>query len=84
MDFVGIFIATIGAVTVVLSSNTSDVRLDPDALVQAISQRPFIIFSCVYIIGAIVLAALSRSRTGRNWVFIDVGLCALFGVSSLQ
>jgi hypothetical protein len=81
MDLVGIFIAIIGAVTVVLSANTSDVRLDPDALVHAISQRSFIVFSCVYIVGAIFLAALSEGKTSRDWVFVDVGLCALFGVS---
>jgi hypothetical protein len=82
MDLLGIFIAIIGAVTVVLSCDTSDVRLDPDALIQAISQKSFILFSCVYIAGAIVLAALSEARIGRNWVFVDVGICALFGEKS--
>lgn len=62
-----------------LASNASDVRLGPDALIRAISQTPFIIYSCIYICGAIVLAALSHGSIGRQWVFVDVGLCALFG-----
>jgi hypothetical protein len=82
MDLVGIFIAIMGAITVVLSSNTSDVRLDPEALIRAISQHLFIAFTCLYIVGAIILAILSRGRIGRKWVFVDVGLCALFGASS--
>jgi hypothetical protein len=81
MDLLGIFIAIIGAVTVVLSSNTSDVRLDPEALVYTISQQPFIMFSCVYVAAAATLAALSEMGMGKNWVFVDVGLCALFGTS---
>ena len=71
----------IGAVTVVLASNASDTRLDPEGLIRAISQIPFIIYSGVYIIGAIVLATLSEGSIGRNWVFVDIGICALFGLS---
>ncbi|KAJ7047522.1 DUF803-domain-containing protein [Mycena alexandri] len=78
-DFLGIFIAIIGAVTVVLSSNASDTRLDPDALLVAISQTPFIVYTCVYVVGIIVLSILSEGSIGRQWVFVDIGLCALFG-----
>ncbi|KAJ7179277.1 DUF803-domain-containing protein [Mycena filopes] len=78
-DFLGIFIAIVGAVTVVLSSNASDTRLDPDALLEAISQTPFLVYTCVYVAGIIVLSVLSQGRIGRQWVFVDVGLCALFG-----
>ena len=76
----GVVIAIIGAVTVVLSSNGSDTRLDPDGLLRAISQTPFIIYSCIYAAGAIVLATLSEGSIGKEWVFVDVGLCALFGM----
>jgi hypothetical protein len=79
VDLLGVVIAILGAVTVVLSCNTSDVRLDPDALIQHISKRSFLFFSCVYVVSAIVLAWLSETTTGRDWVFVDVGLCALFG-----
>jgi magnesium transporter len=81
-DLFGIIIAIVGAVTVVLASNASDVRLDPDALVQAICQTTFIVFSCIYVGGAIILAILSHTSIGRRWVFVDVGLCAIFGWQS--
>jgi len=79
VEFLGIFIAILGAVTVVFSANTSDTRLDRDALITAITQKPFIIYSIVYIVGAFILTGLSASQHGRDWVFVDVGLCALFG-----
>ncbi|KAH9947323.1 DUF803-domain-containing protein, partial [Amylocystis lapponica] len=78
-DFFGIIIAVIGAVTVVLSANPSDVRLDPAGLIHAITQRPFIVYSAVYVAGIIVLSSLSEGRVGKRWVYVDVGLCALFG-----
>ncbi|KAG5733984.1 NIPA-like protein 2 [Termitomyces sp. T112] len=78
-DLVGIVIAIIGAVTVVLATNASNTPLDPDVLLEAISQTPFIIYSCIYLVGAVILGALSHSGVGRQWVFVDVGLCALFG-----
>ncbi|KAJ8515997.1 hypothetical protein ONZ45_g6675 [Pleurotus djamor] len=78
-DLLGMFIAIVGAVTVVLSSNSSDVRLDPDALLAAICQIPFVVYCLVYIVAAIVLTGLSHGPIGRRWVFVDVGLCAIFG-----
>lgn len=72
-------IAIVGAVTVVVASNTSDIRLNPAGLIRAISQRPFIIFSCIYIVAAIFLATLSEGEYGRRFVIVDVGLCAIFG-----
>ena len=78
-DFLGIVIAIIGAITVVLSANPSDTRLDPEALRKAIVQRPFEIYAIVYIVGIVILSGLSEGAAGRRWVYIDVGLCALFG-----
>lgn len=78
-DLFGILVAIIGAVTVVLSSNASDTRLDPEALLSAISQPTFIVYTLIYAIGAVVLACLSQREVGKTYVFIDVGLCALFG-----
>ncbi|KAF4602260.1 hypothetical protein EYR40_005465 [Pleurotus pulmonarius] len=78
-DLLGMFIAIIGAVTVVLSSNSSNVRLDPDALMHAIFQTPFVAYTIIYIIAGIMLASLSHGPLGKQWVFIDVGLCAVFG-----
>ncbi|KAJ3575162.1 hypothetical protein NP233_g1274 [Leucocoprinus birnbaumii] len=78
-DFVGICLAILGAVTVVLSSNASDTRLNPRQLLEAIKQTAFLIYAGIYLGGAIILAGLSQGRLGRTYVFIDVGLCALFG-----
>ena len=68
-----------GAVTVVLSANPSDVRLNPEGLVEAIKQRTFIIYSIVYAVGVVILSGLSEGSIGKRWVYVDVGLCALFG-----
>ena len=62
-----------------LASNASDTRLNPDGLLGAISKPPFIAYLCVYVVGAVVLALLLKGSIGRQWVFVDVGLCALFG-----
>ncbi|KAI0370160.1 DUF803-domain-containing protein [Pilatotrama ljubarskyi] len=78
-DFLGIVIAIIGAVTVVLSANPSDTRLDPDGLIKAIRQRAFEVYAIVYIVGMFILSGLSEGPAGKRWVYIDVGLCALFG-----
>ncbi|KAK7695567.1 hypothetical protein QCA50_000203 [Cerrena zonata] len=78
-DFFGIIIAIIGAITVVLSTNPSDTRLSPKALIEAISRRPFVIYSTVYAVGIVILSGLSEGRFGKRVVYVDVGLCALFG-----
>ncbi|CDO74283.1 hypothetical protein BN946_scf184663.g4 [Trametes cinnabarina] len=78
-DFLGIIIAIIGAITVVLSANPSETRLDPKHLIEAITHRPFQIYALVYMVGIFSLAYLSEGPPGRRWVYIDVGICALFG-----
>jgi hypothetical protein len=69
----------IGAITLVLSSNTSDTRLSPEELFKAVSQQAFLIFSAIYVVCASILMGLSEGSAGRRWVIVDVGLCALFG-----
>lgn len=81
-DLAGILCAMIGAITVVLSTPSSDEGpppLTPDALIAAISQRSFVVFSIIYLVGAVVLAGLSEGGLGRRIVVVDVGLCAIFG-----
>ncbi|EIW61768.1 DUF803-domain-containing protein [Trametes versicolor FP-101664 SS1] len=78
-DFLGIIIAIVGAVTVVLSANASDTRLDPKSLLEAISQRAFQVYTIVYVVGMFILSGLSEGPAGRRWVYVDIGLCALFG-----
>ncbi|KAI0722172.1 magnesium transporter NIPA-domain-containing protein [Cerioporus squamosus] len=78
-DFLGIIIAVLGAVTVVLSANPSDTRLDPDGLIKAITTRPFEIYAITYVAGIVILSGLSEGPAGKRLVYVDVGLCALFG-----
>lgn len=79
LDIFGIVVAVVGAVTVVLSSNASDARLGPSELVQAISQRLFVAYTIIYAIGGAMLGMFSEGKLGRQHVFVDVGLCAIFG-----
>lgn len=69
----------LGAITVVLSASSSDRRLDPDALIHAITQNAFIVLAGLYAAGAAVLVSLSSRRIGREHVWVDIGACALFG-----
>lgn len=81
-DLAGILCAMIGAITVVLSTPSPDESpppLTPDALIAAISQRSFVVFTIIYLVGAVVLAGLSEGGFGRRIVVVDVGLCAIFG-----
>ncbi|KAL5527612.1 hypothetical protein ACEPAG_6413 [Sanghuangporus baumii] len=78
-DLLGILLAILGAITVVLSASSSDRRLDPDALIHAITQKPFIVLAAIYAGGAAFLVSLSSQRLGQEHVWVDVGACALFG-----
>ncbi|KAF9509487.1 hypothetical protein BS47DRAFT_1301379 [Hydnum rufescens UP504] len=78
-DVLGLALCIVGVVTIVLASKSSDVRLDPDGLIHAVSQRLFIVYSVVCIILASILALLSDRPVGHQHVWIDLGLCALFG-----
>ncbi|KAF5370101.1 hypothetical protein D9758_001204 [Tetrapyrgos nigripes] len=65
-DLLGIIIAIIGAVTVVFSSNASDGRLNPDALIHAISQTPFIVYSCGFtVLSTKAVSTLLTMRWGE-------------------
>lgn len=78
-DLLGVGLSILGAVTVVLSANPSDVRLDPNSLIRALTQRPFIFMAVIYVVGVISLVGLSSQQIGSEYVYIDVGACALFG-----
>ncbi|KAG1810693.1 magnesium transporter NIPA-domain-containing protein, partial [Suillus subaureus] len=81
-DLAGILCAMIRAITVVLSTPSYDEGpppLAPDALIAAMSQRSFVVFTIIYLVGAMVLAGLGESGFGRRIVVVDVGLCAIFG-----
>ncbi|GJE84939.1 magnesium transporter NIPA-domain-containing protein [Phanerochaete sordida] len=78
-DFLGVMIAIVGAVTVVLSANPSDTKFDTPALLHALAQKPFIVYAAIYVVGAVILSGLSEGQAGEKYVFVDVGLCAIFG-----
>lgn len=79
LDLFGVVLAILGAVTVVLSANPSDTRLDPDGLIHAISQRAFIVLASLYVAGVVVCVSLSPTKAGQEHVVIDIGACALLG-----
>ncbi|KZW04038.1 DUF803-domain-containing protein [Exidia glandulosa HHB12029] len=78
-DILGIGLAILGAVTVVSAAKTSDLRLDPEALLEAIQQRMFVIYSGICVAVVIPLVWLSGRGAGEEWIGVDIGICALFG-----
>lgn len=78
-DLVGIALAILGAVTVVVASKSSDVRLDPQGLLKAVQRVSFIVYASITSVAIIILSILSERAIGHHYVYIDVGLCALFG-----
>ncbi|CAE6478719.1 unnamed protein product [Rhizoctonia solani] len=87
-DLLGIGLSILGAMTVVYASQSSSARLDPDALIYAITRIPFVIWAIINVVAIILLSGLSSQRTklensgwmqGDRWALVDVGLCALFG-----
>ncbi|CAD6896786.1 unnamed protein product [Tilletia controversa] len=78
-DLGGIFLAIVGAVTVVFSSRTDDVALGPDGLLEAIRRGVFLVYMGVVLCLGAVFAGLSLTRLGDQFVLLDVGTCAIFG-----
>lgn len=78
-DIGGILLAIIGAVTVVFSSKQSDATLNPDELMEAISQKGFIAYVIVAFILAATLAWASTTVLGQRYILLDVGVCAVLG-----
>ncbi|KAG8928369.1 plasma membrane fusion protein prm1, partial [Tulasnella sp. 417] len=78
-DLLGIAAAIVGAITVVIASKSSDVRLGPKELIEAITRPSFAIYACVVVTVMVILMVLSEQPIGHEFVYIDVGLCALFG-----
>ncbi|KIJ56639.1 hypothetical protein M422DRAFT_22793 [Sphaerobolus stellatus SS14] len=78
-DLLGVVLAIFGAVTIVGAGKSSDVRLDPKGLIKAITRKAFVIYAIVCAVLMGILGLLSAGAAARRWVFVDVGLCALFG-----
>lgn len=78
-DLIGIFLCILGALSVVSSAKPTDTRLSMEGLITALKQPIFITYSILSLIGSILLAIISEGNKGREWVWVDVGLCAIFG-----
>lgn len=78
-DLGGIFLAIIGAVTVVVSSKQSDATLNPDELQKAILRPEFLAYTGIVIVFAILLAYISSTSLGDRYILLDLGVCALLG-----
>jgi hypothetical protein len=57
----------------------ADGQLDPDQLLHAITQIPFIVYTILTLLSLIGLMILSESKYGERLIGIDIGVCALFG-----
>ncbi|KAI5864587.1 DUF803-domain-containing protein [Durotheca rogersii] len=77
-DFWGVLIAVGGAVTVVLSANQEETKLDPQDVWDAITTMEFEIYMGVSVFFIIVLMWASP-RYGHRTILIDLGLVGLFG-----
>lgn len=77
-DFWGVVIAVFGAVTVVLSASSQETKLDPHAVLEAISTTEFEIYMGVTC-GLIVLLMWLSPKYGNRTILIDLSLVGLFG-----
>ncbi|EFY87237.1 DUF803 domain membrane protein [Metarhizium acridum CQMa 102] len=77
-DFWGVVIAVGGVVTVVLSANQEETKLEPHDVWHAITTMEFEIYLGVTV-SLIVLLMWASSKYGRRTVLIDLGLVGLFG-----
>lgn len=78
-DFWGVVIAVGGVVTVVLSANQEETKLNPHDVLDAITTMAFEIYLSVTVFLIVCLMWLSP-RYGRRTILIDLGLVGLFGM----
>jgi len=77
-DFWGVVIAIGGAVTVVLSANTQEKKLRPDALWGDIKRWEFLVYVAITTVFIVVLMFASP-KYGQRTILVDLGLVGLFG-----
>lgn len=78
-DFWAVVVAVAGVVTVVLSANTQETKLNPHDVWGAITTLEFEIYLGLTVLLIVVLMWASP-RYGRRTILIDLGLVGLFGV----
>lgn len=79
-DFWGVVVAVAGAVTVVLSADTQETKLDPHAVWEHITSTGFEIYMGVTC-GLIIFLMWLSPRYGNRTILVDLGLVGLFGKS---
>lgn len=77
-DFWGVIIAIAGAVTVVLSANTQETKLEPHDVWKAITTMEFEVYMAVSC-SLIALLMWASPRYGNRTILIDLGLVGLLG-----
>jgi drug/metabolite transporter (DMT)-like permease len=77
-DFWGVIIAIAGAVTVVLSANTQETKLEPHDVWRAITTMEFEIYMAVTC-SLIAVLMWASPRYGNRTILIDLGLVGLLG-----
>ena len=77
-DFLGVLVATGGAVTVVLSANPSERKMGPDDIWHAITRWEFEVYLGITLT-FIVIGILASKKYGERTILIDLGLVALCG-----
>ncbi|KAL1956224.1 hypothetical protein VTO42DRAFT_7484 [Malbranchea cinnamomea] len=77
-DFWGVIVAIAGAVTVVLSAKTREVKIGPGDIWGMITTWEFELYLGLTI-GLILVLMWASRKYGRKTIFIDLGLVGLFG-----
>ncbi|RMZ75288.1 hypothetical protein DV738_g5552, partial [Chaetothyriales sp. CBS 135597] len=78
-DFWGVVVAILGAITVVLSANQNEAKLDPDLLWNYYMKRwEFLVYVLITAI-AIVALMIASPEYGKRTLAIDIALVGLFG-----
>ena len=82
-DFLGVLVATGGAVTVVLSANPSERKMGPDDIWHAITRWEFEVYLGITLT-FIVIGIFASKKYGERTILIDLGLVALCGTIYLR
>ncbi|KAI8054784.1 magnesium transporter NIPA-domain-containing protein [Thamnidium elegans] len=77
-DLIGVLLAVAGAAMVVFSSNSQEIVLSPELIVESLTQLQSIIYFILTACAIITLTVLSPLY-GASSIMIDLGLVAIYG-----
>ncbi|KAI8993151.1 magnesium transporter NIPA-domain-containing protein [Pilobolus umbonatus] len=78
-DYLGVTVAILGAIGVVLSTNSKEVKLSPEMIISTLTQTRSIIFYLVTVVLIGFLTLYSEIKGDQTTIFIELGLVALYG-----